>query len=152
MKKILLLFAFALLVYYSNAQTIQFDYDNAGNRINRAYITLPSPVRDTSTVSENLKTEDLSKIEAKFEFEKLTEGKIKIFPNPTEGDLMVRLENIANPNDISLQLYNSSGSLMQTQNLNSDYSAFDMKSLSPGIYILRIIRQDEKLEYKIIKK
>lgn len=139
-----------------NAQRIvKFTYDDAGNRETRTIIELPQglkSVQDTTVVNSEVIAKELDKIEQQFNFEKLADGQIKVFPNPVEGALMVRLENLSNIKGTSLQLFNSSGSLIQSKQLSTNYTEFNMQEYSPGIYILRILRQDEKLEYKIIKK
>jgi hypothetical protein len=152
MKKTLLLICFILFTLSIYSQTIKFEYDNSGNRVHRTFIPLEKSARDTSQLADSTIAEQLSKIEAQFKYEKLAEGQIKVFPNPTDGDLKIRLENISNTEGINMQLYSSTGSLLQSKMIDSDYSEFDMLSYSPGIYILRISRLDEKLEYKIIKK
>jgi hypothetical protein len=53
---------------------------------------------------------------------------------------------------IQMQLYNTSGNLLQTQEPGSSYTELNMQAFSPGVYILRIIQNGEKLEYKIIKE
>jgi hypothetical protein len=152
MKKTLLLITFALFTLSIYSQAIKFEYDDAGNRKHRTYITLDKSTKDTSQLTDSTIAERLSKIEAQFKYEKLADGQIKVFPNPTDEDLKIRLENISNTEGILLQLYSSTGSLLQSKTIDSDYSEFDMLSYSPGIYILRVSRQEEKLEYKIIKK
>jgi hypothetical protein len=153
MRKTLLFMILAFFPHFLYTQTIHFEYDAAGNRESRTIILnqLKSE-KDTTILSEAQLKEELAKIESQFNSEKLAEGTIKIFPNPTEGELRIKLENISNTEGINLQLYSPTGSLLQSKQIDSNYTEFDMLSYSPGIYILRISRLDEKLEYKIIKK
>ncbi len=157
MKKTLLLIAFTLSTLLIYSQAVQYSYDAFGNRIKRTIVTLTKSERDTSSlagtaITEKLaKTEELAKIEEQFNFEKLAEGKIKIFPNPTQGALMIRIENIANLEGINLQLFNLNGTLLQSRQVNSTNFDFNMQAYASGIYILRVSRQKEKKEYKIVK-
>ncbi len=159
-KKIILTVCFSMYVCITilaqQNNYIKFSYDAAGNRTKRELKTIVIPslksAKDTSQFVEAEVKEDLPKVEEKFDFDKLAEGKVKVFPNPTEGDLMVRLENISDPSEITIQLYNSSGGIIKTQKSNSTYFEFDMKSCPSGIYLLNIASKNEKLEYKIIKK
>lgn len=147
---------FIILTFFSfslYSQSIHFEYDPAGNRETRTIVLnqLKSE-KDSTILSESEKKEELAKIETQFSSEKLAEGTIKVFPNPTDGELRIKLENISNVEGINVQLFSSTGSLLQSKPIASNYSEFDMLSYSPGIYILRISKLDEKLEYKIIKK
>lgn len=149
MKKTLLFITFTLFSLLALAQSVQYEYDAAGNRVKRTIITLKSA--KNASYPDTVKTQEQSKIEEQFKFEKLAEGKIKIFPNPTKGALMIKLENIANLEGINLQLFNLNGTLLQSKQVNSSNSDFNMQDYAPGTYILRVSRQEEKLEYKIIK-
>ncbi len=142
---------------------MNFTYDDAGNRTHRTLVLDPPPTPQqqqdttdrTDSNSDVVETEeDLSEIEKNFGFEKLGEANIKVYPNPVQGALMVRLENINNVEGTSLQLYNTTGNLLQTQQMSTNYAEFNMQNFAPGLYILRIIRKDEndKLEFKVIKK
>lgn len=133
---------------------IAYTYDDAGNRIARIKIELPAASQTTQTDTNKLVTPDeLEKeLEQEFKFQKLAEGNIKVYPNPTEGTLKVRLENFETLEGMEIQLYNSSGSLIERKKISSDYSELNMFTFSPGVYILRLSRGQEKLEYKIIKK
>ena len=148
-----------ILIFFTgitlNAQTVSFGYDDAGNRVSRTIIPLeqqPTTEQDTTEVSDADLAEELSETEKKFGFESLGEGQIKVFPNPTKGELKIRLENISNIEGTVIYLYNTSGRMLESKKLNNSYSAFDMSPYSPGIYILRITKNNESKEYKIVKK
>jgi Secretion system C-terminal sorting domain len=151
MKKTLLFITFTLFSLLIYSQSIQYSYDASGNRVKRTIVPLTKSARSTSSLADTVKTQELSKIEEQFNFEKLAEGKIKIFPNPTKGALTIKLENIANLEGINLQLYNVKGALLQSGQVHSNISYFNMQDYTPGTYILRVSRQEEKLEYKIVK-
>ena len=139
------------MAYHLGAQTVSFGYDNAGNRTSRTR-PLPKSTLDTTVVSEEEIKKELAEQEQKFGFESLAEGQVKVYPNPTEGAMMVKLQNISNAEGIQLQLYNLSGSLLKTKQMGSTLEEFSLYEYSSGVYILRVSRNDEKLEYKIIKK
>lgn len=146
-----------LMVFIANlpitAQTISFLYDDAGNRTDRVVILPPATAVSNSDLGDVFTPEEQEKeLEMEFKFQKLADGNIKVYPNPTEGALMVRLENFETVEGIVMQLYNSSGSLIERKEVVSDFSEFSMFTYSPGIYILRLSRGQDKLEYKIIKK
>jgi hypothetical protein len=133
---------------------VAYTYDASGNRTSKIIILPVSnkSIKDTTSHSDAELSKQFSEMENNFEFEKLSEGKIKVYPNPTEGAIMLRIENIHNFEGTSFQLYNSSGNLIKTGTINSDLLGLDLSGNSPGLYILKISRQEEKLEFKIIKK
>ncbi len=146
------LFIFILMFFASGIDTkaqkiIVFGYDNAGNRISRTDST-QTPVANDKNNNTN---KDLIEPEKKL-LSKLTEGKIRVYPNPTERNLLVRFENFESIEGITILLFNSSGSLLKQKVTTADLMEFDMSAYSPGIYILRLIKGQEKREYKIIKK
>jgi len=155
MKHILLIFLMAFVANWSiKAQSVTFHYDDAGNRTERIITLDPLPPATAQTDTSNIVNpeEFEKKLEMEFGFQKLAEGNIKVYPNPTEGALMVCLENFETLEGIVMQLFNSSGSLIESKEVTSDFSEFNMHTFSPGIYILRLSRGQEKLEYKIIKR
>ena len=158
MKKISTLILFLLLIISGKLSAqqeyvIDYSYDASGNREHRRKIELESKAKEDSTyVSEEDLAKELAEQEKQFDFQSLAGGKIKVFPNPTEGALMVRLENIASVEGINLQLFNMSGHLLKSELLSDEEFLFDMKDFPPGLYVLSVNRLNEKLEYKIIKK
>jgi hypothetical protein len=162
MKKIHLLILMLLLIAGGiNAQTpvqkraVLFKYDDAGNRILRKDTTITvseKSAQDTTSKSTEEIEEELAEQEKNFEFEKLGEANVKVYPNPVKTSLMVRFQNMNSTEGIQMQLYNTSGNLLQTQEPGSSYTELNMQAFSPGVYILRIIQNGEKLEYKIIKE
>jgi hypothetical protein len=131
-----------------------FKYDDAGNRILRKDTTITvseKSAQDTTSKSTEEIEEELAEQEKNFEFEKLG-ANVKVYPNPVKTSLMVRFQNMNSTEGIQMQLYNTSGNLLQTQEPGSSYTELNMQAFSPGVYILRIIQNGEKLEYKIIKE
>ncbi len=159
MRKVICLFVLFIWVNQLFSQNqekyIKFTYDNAGNRLSRNVIILESPeqksTQDTSQFTPLEQIQELAKIEASYNYENLDGAKIKIFPNPTQGFLMLRIENYSNTEQLTIHVYNSTGSLLQTKIPDSNSMEIDMSSYTSGLYFLKIIKQDQKLEYKIIK-
>jgi hypothetical protein len=80
MKKLLLITGLLLIAVISiNAQTISYEYDASGNRFRRIMVSLKS----ASTATEK----DKEPIETGW-----GERKVTIYPNPTRGNLKIRIE------------------------------------------------------------
>ena len=79
------------------AQTIQYTYDDAGNRENRTIVvggqkSMINNDENTSSLQEDLKTEESFT-------DILGELKITIYPNPNQGQMVVQIDNI--PADVN---------------------------------------------------
>ncbi|MCE3228556.1 MAG: hypothetical protein K0S32_3107 [Bacteroidetes bacterium] len=74
---------------------------------------------------------------------------ILIYPVPTHDIL-----NILNPVKAEvIEVYNSSGSLVLTQNLNGDYTQINIASLNDGLYCIKLIRNETHIcQKRFIKK
>jgi hypothetical protein len=100
----------------------------------------------SAIVSSPVPGEDVS-------FEPFPEGKaFKIFPNPTEGRFTLLLDETT---DHQYQLHVSGlmGNTIINQKLvGSDYFEFDLSDQNPGIYIIRILAENESNSYKLIKQ
>jgi YD repeat-containing protein len=146
LKKAIKFIAVLLLMFYatnSEAQTTQFSYDVAGNRIKREIILQKSSRAniDSTTFSST-----------KPVIEKIGEMRITIFPNPTLGQLSVEITN--RPHDVSgeLWLYNITGNLLQYLKTLGTTNPIDLSTYPTGIYVLRVNIGGKPVEWKIVKK
>ncbi|MBL4707781.1 MAG: T9SS type A sorting domain-containing protein [Flavobacteriales bacterium] len=74
---------------------------------------------------------------------------VVIFPNPSKGDLTLRLEGLS---QVVIRVYSLEGKLVQEeQGVNSDLHRLKLNVLS-GIYILELRSKGEKSHYKIMKR
>ena len=75
---------------------------------------------------------------------------IKLYPNPVQNDLNVKLPQI-NGAEISYSIYNLSGQIISNDKLGNE--SIDVSQLSPGMYILQLKTNDGKKGTKsFIKK
>lgn len=66
---------------------------------------------------------------------------ITVFPNPTEGDLMVNLEFSEVKDEVQVILQDVTGRVLQSQylsNVSQENVAFDMANLAQGLYLVTI--------------
>jgi len=123
--------------------TIAYGYDDNGNRTSRAlsvqksaYITLPASEKDIK-VKDKLSD---------------AESKIKIYPNPTSGIIRISLENYPDAINGRYQVYNLSGTILKDSRFDSSMTEINMSDISNGIYVLRLIINGNRSDYKIIKQ
>ena len=70
-------------------------------------------------------------------------GSISVYPNPTSGMFKVEFGSITG--DVTCQIVNASGSLVETREINVDQNSeitFDC-NVAPGVYFVRVISNDK---------
>jgi hypothetical protein len=140
MKKILfvasIICSFAIYTTSLNAQTIiSYSYDTAGNRTHRLI------VKSFSTSKANV---DTTKNEKK--------KKIRIYPNPTNGQLFVEIVGCENETKMGLSIYNLKGTvLLYNKILVNGNNPLDISGYSNGTYILKVTIGDKESNWKILK-
>jgi hypothetical protein len=77
---------------------------------------------------------------------------LSVFPNPTSDFLTLKIsDNIIEK--ISYQLYDLTGNLIESRNIQSDQSLIDMSKLSSAVYFIHILKGNERIQsFKVIKK
>ena len=134
----ILLGIFSLLPLSAFAQTLSYSYDAMGNRIAREIVISKSaaPKKDTTS----------------YVSEVLSERTVKIYPNPTKGQLKVNIPIQEGQEAPVLKIYSSSGQLIHTVKATSSTTSLDISSHPNGLYLLHIIIGKEESTWKIIKK
>lgn len=139
-----------------------FAYDNAGSQKQRFYCPMPG-CSVPNPPSGRTSTEDIvaSKDDILIEDETIEEDdagslekELVVYPNPTKGQLLLRLNsrsNISLANNI--MIYNSSGALMRSiPSTNNNELRLDLTDLSEGMYLIHIHLSDgQSITKQIIK-
>ncbi len=76
----------------------------------------------------------------------ITQSKITVYPNPTEGKVSVEVED-----DALVSIYSSLGKRMLTMEINSSNSEVDISKFEPGIYVFEINTNNTRVQRMIIK-
>jgi len=74
--------------------------------------------------------------------------KIQILPNPASDKIIIRTKGINN--NFIINIFNSSGVLINSYKILSDNQEIDIEKLLPGIYFIKGIIDNEVFTYKII--
>jgi YD repeat-containing protein len=151
MIKILLTFCGICLcsILKVHSQTkISYEYDDAGNRIERVIVI------DKLSILEPFPEDDQRDNERQKPFEEqFNQRKISIYPNPTKGNLAVNISGIDFNSTCKGLLYSMMGKKIIEFDIQSNtITPVKMDHLSPGMYILILIIDKEKLSYKIVKQ
>lgn len=145
-------------------EKIIFEYDNSGNRISRYTIIMESPQdfdsipvkKDTSI---NKAFEDTTKSDYNFAMqnnrnyaETISNMRINIYPNPTQGQLLLEISNKKPEADIEVRVFNISGSRVYFNSFKTAYETIDISTQPSGTYELQLLIDGKKSNWKIIKK
>ena len=129
-----------ILCRYTADAQVTFGYDASGNRISRV---IRFPAKSPSFEDQAVE---------KVHIEILKDFSVRIYPNPTKGDLTVEILNLPEGKTANLRLYDMSGSLILQKTEVRDTEYFNISNRPDGIYILKITSEDSTTEWKIIKQ
>lgn len=145
MKYILIIaFLVSATICSIQAQTIQYTYDNAGNRTQRkVLVNLVPPDTETAAIARNSSVTEL-------EDEQDTILKsIQVFPNPTQDQLQISI-GVELPN-ATIELFDLSGKLLQQQKLRGGQQSLDIAKQVSGEYLLVIRNEFFSEHWKVVK-
>lgn len=151
MKKIstLLLLLFIPLYVLFSQTVVNFAYDNSGNRIYRGIIKIESKksghITDTTSFSgESQEQKVLEENQGKLQ--------IKIYPNPTRGQIRVEILGLDPSKTSSMKLYNLKGLVVAAKANLTGNDIVDLSGSPVGAYVLKIQIEDNVFEWKILKE
>lgn len=119
---------------------VTFGYDAAGNRISRT-ITLPKKTLVTKADSTEKPVSEV-----------LGELQVKIYPNPTKGQLSVQVTGLNDGVIGTLGIFSMQGQLLLSGKASSYRTDLDISGQPAGTYILRINVGGKNTTWKIIKE
>jgi len=119
---------------------VTYGYDASGNRISRVVIFAAQAPKAEITAEEKVYGETLK------------DFTVRIYPNPTKGELTVEIQQLPEGETATLWLYSMSGSLISRKTGVSDIEHFNISRQPAGIYLLKIKVGDSSTEWKIIKQ
>lgn len=120
----------------AQTQIVKFEYDEAGNRIKRHIVLAGSVAEQTDFVAEEI-TEDFG---------------IRIYPNPTKGELRVELSGEIDFDSSLIQVFTMQGVILEQIEPVKRSNLVNLKDQAPGMYVLRMILEGEVKTWTIIKQ
>ncbi len=142
MKKIIFFLILLLSALTVKAQQqLSYAYDAAGNRVSRTIVMTTLSASATTNQTDSVYFEEM-----------LAEKMIKLYPNPVESELTIRITGYESSFQGEYALFNMGGIMLSRNRITSETTLVDMNRYMPGTYLLNITLRGEKSVWKIIKQ
>ena len=142
MKRAILLSFILLLALAAKAQQkLSYAYDAAGNRVGRTVVLDPR----SASASEN-------PADSVFFEETLDDKQVRIYPNPVETQMTIKITGYTPSMQGEYSLYNIAGIMVAKRRITGETTLVDMSRHPRGIYILHILLNGHPTVWKVIKK
>ncbi len=137
-----------LVIEYNDppvGSTIEFTYDASGNRIVRQVIVISQlksghNINNEQTLSDPIQS-DWSSL------------KMKIYPNPTRGDISLEFEGQIGFETVQYKVFNVTGHIVASGNIEaSAINTLPISHIPSGVYILTLQCGNENKNIKLIKQ
>lgn len=137
MKRVNVFLFFVIFSLSLSAQKkVMYAYDAAGNRIKKEIL-----FEQSQSKSQVVACSDM-----------LDEKEIKIYPNPTEGELRVEIFNELKKTEGIVTVHGNNGAMIYTTPIINGSASLDISSCPNGLYILHVKIGDCVSSWKIIKR
>ncbi len=160
---------FSLLIFLgifpAGAQnTVQYGYDASGNRISRTIVMKQmAPAPQDSSENAIKEQEAMANVPGQFDdnqnaafqeiyADMLSEAAITIYPNPTKGQLSVRITNLPQNTTSALELFDIRGRSLVRKEAVSEYNELDISHQPVGTYLMQITIGSSVTTWKIIRQ
>ena len=142
---------------------VRFAYDAAGNRVRRELVVgskKPKGLRTLSTDSTQQATSDLEprdEVDRRhlsgrdYVTETIDRGQVRIYPNPTEGELTIEFLGYRPEQRAVLVVYDLFGRVVVRREVASMTTMLDLSGQSAGLYVLHLIVGKDRSAWKIRK-
>jgi hypothetical protein len=139
-----------------NGQNVEFTYDNAGNRITRIIVYLPTPQfqDENKNDNEDIIPDTLVAVESNCIIDSSTGAWIKIYPNPVMSSLNIDLGSIySNKKRMTIHILDIQGKSINVQDVSTQIVNVDFSNVSIGTYLITLKENGALIRnWKIIKQ
>lgn len=147
------LFAFPLLMMaqQQDPNTVEFEYDDAGNRYLRHAIYIPDVSKSLYNQADSIKNRNIAKAIAADSII-INNVSVSIYPNPTLGKFKVKFDNFSDEDDIQYSLFSLTGQLIVEGQVNNATTEVDLQNHDNGPYLFKLIINGKSKSWRIIKR
>jgi len=129
------------------AQRVEFGYDQRGNRNLRTIVF--------GKLTDTLVQDDpgLKHLNPEVFNDKIGAISFNIFPNPTKGQIIIKITGEITERSVGYKVLNLQGQLIvQEDFIGSGQAMIDLSGEDPGVYLLIISHQTAQKVWKIVKE
>ncbi len=142
MKTTLTLILLTVILLAGKSQTVNFSYDESGNRIEqKIMIGLKSTQSLNNSLSEEAEYSD-----------KIDETEIFIYPNPVNSYLNINISGWSEDLKAKIYLYDQNGRFIKSLLETSDNNILDFSGIPPGMYYLTIEINGKHSKWNVLKQ
>lgn len=141
MKRLIFLFALlgnCILLY---SQTVNFGYDDAGNRITRSISLKSTSQGDSIYHQEQPEIKD-----------QIGEQQISIYPNPVQSEITVKIPELEEGEYADISLYGQGGQLLYRNEKAGYNNIINFSEFPAGIYFMTITIREKSIQWKVVKE
>ncbi len=147
-----------LSAQFTPGQSVEYTYDNAGNRILREPWQNQGPgpgskvLQDDLIEQANRYNANLKKVHNEDELGRIH---VWVYPNPTSSFLKVKFVGLANESETrTLILYSPAGAMLFKKELATEQHLYelDLSPYSSGLYLIEIRIGEGSKRYSVIKE
>lgn len=145
MKTIIGAFLMILVVSLNGQTEVSYGYNSTGNRTSRTIHFTAPPTKSTQNASGEEQPDE--------EYvDQLSGIDFSIYPNPTQGRLVVKMSSLPEGEKMFLTLFDANGRRILTKDPLDTINELDIQTQPSGIYILRIGIGKTSISWKVIKQ
>lgn len=138
-------------IVYEPVPIYSFSYDDAGNRVSRTMITFKSAGGESFWDPEKMGI-DQSSLPLESLEDYLAGRNLKIYPNPTRGEMAIEFVDFPENEKVQVSLYDINGSLILDETVESQFYLLDIEDKPNGNYILKLSLGKFQKTYQIVKQ
>jgi hypothetical protein len=132
------------LTLYAQTQNLAFSYDEEGNRYAKNLVQLKSADTDSNTEDHQTDTTIYREI--------LGDLTVTLYPNPTNGFIYVKLENLDPTTESCLIILDSTGKVLDVRKSLQTVNLLDLTKFSSGLFFIKIEVGKTVSNWTIIKE
>ncbi len=148
----LIIFLLAIPIFIfsqENFNTVEFKYDDAGNRILRHAIYIPPIPKNINRKNDSIKNITKAILADSIVINNVS---VSIYPNPTLGKFKVKIDNVNDEDEIQYSIFSLTGQSIDKGRVINNITEVDLQNYDNGPYLFRLVINGESKSWRIIKR
>jgi translation initiation factor 2 beta subunit (eIF-2beta)/eIF-5 len=156
MKNLTFLTCIIIISFSALSQNTTYVYDNAGNRVQRLVIEIPSGLTQQNNENTEINPELSEEIKEKQDSLKIEDSKenfdFLIYPNPTLAEISVVFDSdFLSMEDKEIYIYDKTGTILIKQKVTEQKITLNLSKYASGQYFVKIRAVNFSHEWVVVK-